>query len=529
MITRPYLFGRITTTHMFLVIMLLALVLRVCFSLTNIYANDSHHKVVRIIQKHWRSPGKRACYQCYHPKLFYWTAAVVGTASKRIGLKRLLRRPWMSSIQLMNSIAGLLTLVALWVWFREIRIPPPVALLSLAYAAFLPRFVGINGEIANDSFAIFFSTIALIHMHLTIRDKSDRAFLIALIATFFANWSKNTALPVLVLMLLTTCYHCMRSSGPFIRRSLYICMIIFILLPAVFVFGGFFERMRSSGDPFTLNQGKRIVRPGIKTAKRLPLFRNSHARNAGREVLPSRDGGGFIHALESAGVYQPRRRHRETRTVRSWSSLLTFYPFSLISFPHYTVRSPILRLTGNTLPPHMTSVWTLIYARANSMRFDSVRGKYHYGRLNPLKNLARVIFTLGLIPLAITFISVWFAIQDSLVQLWKLKVRGFFNNPHCTEQLFFTIAFIGFFLFAALFNYFDRRVWASRIVYFLPGMIVYLYFFSTGMKHLLAQKLHLTSSITLGRLAYAATTLLILCYVVEVWSVISLLARRTWW
>ena len=62
---------------LFCSIFLLATLFRLYPAWLNRDANDDHFEVIEIIAYENRIPGKEEldCLQCYHPKLFHWSAA----------------------------------------------------------------------------------------------------------------------------------------------------------------------------------------------------------------------------------------------------------------------------------------------------------------------------------------------------------------------------------------------------------------------------------------------------------------------
>src|SRR5207302_1560653 len=75
---RPLSHGVGIKSHwlLFLALFLTGGLLRVSLSWVNTEANDDHLTVIREILTHgWTSPGREACWECYHAKLYHYAAA----------------------------------------------------------------------------------------------------------------------------------------------------------------------------------------------------------------------------------------------------------------------------------------------------------------------------------------------------------------------------------------------------------------------------------------------------------------------
>src|SRR5262249_51149586 len=122
----------------------------------NRQANDNHLEVANLIVQTHRLPVRADCWECFQPKLYH--VALAGLFLLLPGLPGSLQ---ITLGQLVNVVAGSLTLLIVWrfiVW----QVAGPAQRLTLfALTAFVPALAGINAQATNDSLAILFGTLAL--------------------------------------------------------------------------------------------------------------------------------------------------------------------------------------------------------------------------------------------------------------------------------------------------------------------------------------------------------------------------------
>jgi len=149
----------------------IAILLRVGLSLVNQEANDDHYEVSKIIISEQRLPTKDDCWQCYHAKLYHSTAAA---ALNFIPLKT--KHNQIILLQLMNCVAGLITISIVWLFLKKQHLTDQVRLLCFSLVALNPKFIGINSQVTNDSFVILFSTAALYYAYYFFGSKGIKHF-----------------------------------------------------------------------------------------------------------------------------------------------------------------------------------------------------------------------------------------------------------------------------------------------------------------------------------------------------------------
>ena len=107
------MFGKQKTSLWFLVIFLLATLLRVGLALVNREANDDHLEVARMIMQEKRLPLMDDCWECFQPKFYHLSLAVIFQSLN-------ITQPETQTLvaQLLNVLMGALTI---WVAYLFIR------------------------------------------------------------------------------------------------------------------------------------------------------------------------------------------------------------------------------------------------------------------------------------------------------------------------------------------------------------------------------------------------------------------------
>jgi hypothetical protein len=73
---------------------------------------DDHFEPILLIMKQGAIPAKDACWQCYHPPLFYWLSAMVGNIAVRA------RFSTASLFKILQFIPCLYGILTLWLIYK---------------------------------------------------------------------------------------------------------------------------------------------------------------------------------------------------------------------------------------------------------------------------------------------------------------------------------------------------------------------------------------------------------------------------
>src|SRR6185369_16100005 len=174
---------------------LLASLLRIYPAWLNRDANDDHFRVIRIIAFEHRIPDKEEfdCLQCYHPKLYHFSAAQLVRffhAEPGIELKIV--------SQMLSATAGIITLIFGYLFLKKLPLRESTRFFSYLLFALHPALLTINIQATNDSFVILFSSLALFFLYSYLKERTWVYFLLMLISVIFASLSKGSGLIILL-------------------------------------------------------------------------------------------------------------------------------------------------------------------------------------------------------------------------------------------------------------------------------------------------------------------------------------------
>jgi len=182
-------------------VFVLGVLLRLYLAVVNREANDDHLSVIRIIALQHHLPRVREAWEGFQPKLYHVSVAMLWNLS-----------PWQSSTariqiaQLVACVAGIATLFIVRNALISRGISPPIRLLAFALVALNPTLIGLNAQATNDSFVIFFSTLALDRAYEFFRSGAARDFVLMSASVVQAALSKGNAL-VMFLAITLTLFH----------------------------------------------------------------------------------------------------------------------------------------------------------------------------------------------------------------------------------------------------------------------------------------------------------------------------------
>jgi hypothetical protein len=424
-------------------VLVLGVVSRVWLSLVNEEANDRHLPVIRIIAFEHRFPAWDEKWEAFQPKLYHLTTALVwramGSGSSRLAL--------VHAAQLVSCAAGVLTLLVVVKFLRELKVSDKARTLVIALAAFNPGLVGMSAQATNDAFVILFGSLSLYYGARFFTRWRGGDFVGVCVAAFLAGIAKGNGL-VLIVAVLATCalvFLRPRVAAPHGgRRAALAYGLAFALLvvPAVAFIGPYADYQRQFGSPFVTNIGP------------------SPAPHLFRETFTERPG------LTSLA-----------------HGLLTFRLLDLLEHPASTADP-------TTYPAHRTSLWTRVYAQNFSIRFERTPPSWA-STSRTLENLTRILFVLGLVPIALLAWGAAAAVRD--VACGRVndgdagRSQGK-NGPAdawpATALLLLTAA--GYLAFVALYSVRVRDYSTMKQIFVLPGLLGFVAFTAKGIDRVAA-------------------------------------------
>ncbi|MGD0878009.1 MAG: glycosyltransferase family 39 protein [Anaerolineales bacterium] len=407
-------------THTFiLLIFLISAGLRLGLVVFNRESNDDHFAVIQLILKTERLPEKADCWECYQPKLFHFTAAKF---LQLTGQENSNPSSMILAVEMLNYTAGLITILVIGMFLD--RLPGKNGLLKViafGLVALNPGLIGINAQVTNDTFAILFSTLALFCTYAFLQKKRSVTFLLMLLFTILGICSKTnvwiTAIAILLALFVKAWLEkperarMLWSAGLFGLASL----VLSIFNP----FNQYISNVRDYGSPIQLNIDQQ------------PLPNFFVQTSAGRPGILSIQDGFFTFKFGD----------------------LLRYPRNENGYGYTLTR---------------TSLWTQLYARANSVHFEnwpiswSTSGEEGFA-------LSRAIYILALLPTLVLLAGAATEIFLFLKSLIK-------HDPNLAEKTHFgltAVIIIGFGLFIILYALLYRDFSVMKAIFLFPAMLTF--------------------------------------------------------
>jgi len=299
-------------------------------------------------------------------QLFYYVCAAV---VRSLGLVSESSR--IVTGQLLNSVAGLMTLGLVLLTLNASQFSAKWRLWTFALIALNPRFIAINGQLSNDSFAILFATAAIFFTLRLLRAPSLWFGVGTQLVLTCALMTKGTTWVVAIAMLHIFFIRALVDESKQQSR-LFVCLYVLTALNGLI-------SIALAGYDFE--------------------HYDAYA-NMGR--------GQPLHVWEKTSVGRPG--------VQSIvDGYLTFRIVDLVRDPQITNGVEIKQ-------QHRTSVWTQLYARANFAQFEQHPPSWLTTDPNVMI-IAKCSFVLGLLPLLFLLEGLARGSLDSLRALWRWVKR----------------------------------------------------------------------------------------------------------
>ena len=428
-------------------------------------ANDDHIEVAELIFHQGKSPAPQDCWQCYQPKFYHLTVAKLSHL-----LQIQTRESRTILAQLLNGIAGILTLLLCWIFIRKQPFSEPVRLLCFATVALNPRFIAIHTQSSNDAFIIFFGTLLLYSLYRWMERPSIKYFSILLIVSVLAGWTKGSSIILFFGISIVMIIKIILSSNYKIYfPKLFLYSIITFLL--VGYLGEYFNNYQKYGKPVVYN---------TPITDFPDFYKKTTFRRAGVQSVVE----GYF----------------------------TFRLFDMIQHPIIT--------NGYTeaYPKHRTSVWSQLYGRAHFLYFDNWPSK-HWQSTDPrMMNLGRISLTLALIPTIALLFGWWKDFRYSISLFFRRKWKIFRHN----QEWLFHIFIIGFMLFIILFTARGRDYSFMKVIYLFPMTLAVLIPMMKGWEYVFV---FLQKNKILLLVFYSLLAILFISYIIPVLDLISKLNR----
>ena len=419
---------------LFIATFLIASFLRIYLAVVNRDANDNHFKVIRIIANEKRIPGKEEleCLQCYHPKLYHYTAAKMINLFSVSSTDMTNRQKIIS--QLLNALAGIITLFAIHFFLKKFAFTDMTRLATFSLIALNPALIGINSQATNDSFVILFSTLSLFFLYSFLKNSRLKNLAFLILSVILASLSKGSGLLIFFGILIVFFLRIISAyKNTIVLKKYLFSAFIFLAVcfPAIAFIGPYAQYYKDYGTPFVLN----------KPVSPFPqLFTKTYDGN-------------------------------KTGVTSIADSYFTFRFFDLLKNPYLNRETDPAKYSANR-----TSVWTQLYARTVFIQFEGTPKKWVVKPTNPVFDLGKVIFVVALVPLMIFLYGIFIATQQTIRSLWQKKLSYFSSENEWVFVLFHWM----FFAFIIKFTLDFRDFVSMKPIYLFPAILAFTYIFSLG-------------------------------------------------
>jgi hypothetical protein len=348
------------TSRIMIAIFVIAMGLRLSLALVNREANDDHTEVVSLILKNGVLPIQNDCWECFQPKLFHGTVALV---AKLLSLQDM--NALIVAGQLINVSASIFMLWYLWKIILQMDFVDEWAkVLGFGVIALNPALVAINIQSTNDTFVITFSVIASYYAYLFIVKKSYRNFILCTILSVMSILSK--------------------TNGMITAGSIALAFFILAIYQRDFSWHGGKSNL-ASGIIFGITVFFLVItNPLGQYVQNYQIFGSPVTLNINVDTQP------FPSLFEKTDTYRPG-------ILSLQDGFLTFKLLELM-------KDPQTSSDNKEYAPHRTSFWTLLFARGNFIHYLSSPPSWATTRME-VKVLGRLIFFFALLPMGLIFIG----------------------------------------------------------------------------------------------------------------------------
>ena len=405
-------------------IFIVSATLRLGLALVNRQAFDDHIGVINIILQTNKLPVTADCPECFQPKFFYFVASSA-VRFAHINLQH--ENSIIIATQLLNFVAGEVILILAFLLIKRIQLDHHGAgLITFVLLAFNPALIAANGMASNDTFAILFSSLAIYLCWIFLKRNNIIYLLISVffvamgIATKTNLWV--TALAIFIILLLKSLKE-KSFPGALVAAAFLLGVSLVTFLNPL---SQYLVNIQKYGTPVTLN----VVKEPFPA-----FFEKTYVRRPG--IVSIQDG------------------------------ILTFKLIELLQYPRLT-------LGAIDYPVHRTSLWTDVYASANSLHFYNSPDSWH---TPPDFQVSRGVFVLALLPAALLLLGV--------ILGWINLVRGIFgasiNMLVSRSYGLFDVVFIGYIVFIIALALQYRDFSTMKAIYIYPALLSFLVLFLDGL------------------------------------------------
>lgn len=248
--------SRVTVTRLgaalFLLLFCLSAILRLLFCWFNPPENafDDHYEPILLIMQTGATPPKDACFQCYHPPVFYWISAIIGHIALSCGMTV---PHMMKLLQFVCCFYGITTLGLCYLILKKFPFSAFSAAIAFGVICFLPRHIYMSAMNSNDTISYLFVAIS-IYLTVVALERGLAPWRLVLLSiiltlTVFAKYTALAVLPA-VLAGLVWAYRVRLIVS---RKQLWLSILATLTLPLLTLAGYMADNVRHYHTPLPWN------------------------------------------------------------------------------------------------------------------------------------------------------------------------------------------------------------------------------------------------------------------------------------
>ncbi|MGO9139742.1 MAG: glycosyltransferase family 39 protein [Syntrophales bacterium] len=231
---------------------LFAVILRVLLWWVNPPGNafDNHFEPILLIMKFGAIPAKNACWQCYHPPVFYLVSAMVGNIAVKMGVKfpQILKL-----LQFIPCLYGILTVGMIYLILSKLPLSDFSRLIAFGTVCFLPRHVYMSAMNSNDTISYLFVALSIYLLLIAIERKLSLLILltasIVISITLFTKYTSYVLLPVIVISFVLLFYNGLVVP----RKKVAASLILILIVPVTVLTLYWISNIKNYGSPLPWN------------------------------------------------------------------------------------------------------------------------------------------------------------------------------------------------------------------------------------------------------------------------------------
>jgi len=216
-------------------------------------AFDNHFTPISLIMSSGAIPSRDACWQCYHPPVFYWVSAMIGNIAVNMGVNQ---PQLLKILQFMPCFYGILNVGVIYLILKKLSLSNFSRLIAFSAVCFLPRHIYMSAMNSNDTISYLFVSLSIYLLLIAFERKlSTLILLLTSIVISIALFTKYTSYVLLPVILIPFVFLFFKSSLVS-RKKVAISLILILFLPIILLSLYFSSNFNNYDSPLPWNVEK---------------------------------------------------------------------------------------------------------------------------------------------------------------------------------------------------------------------------------------------------------------------------------